>query len=66
MRYIGTDPNASAGSGAVANGVIYENSTTITEDYTLTTDKNAFSVGPITVAAGASVTVPSGQKWVVL
>lgn len=64
MRYIGTDPNAS--TGAVANGVIYENSTTITEDYTLTTDKNAFSVGPITVVPGASVTVPSGQKWVVL
>lgn len=66
MRYIGTDPNTSTGSGAVADGSIYENSTTISTSYTLTADKNAFSVGPITVAPGASVTVPSGQRWVVL
>jgi len=24
------------------------------------------SVGPITIASGVSVTVPSGQRWVVL
>lgn len=54
------------GGGASAGGVIYENSTSISEDYTLTTGSNGFSVGPITIDAGFSVTVPSGQKWVVL
>ena len=54
------------GGGASAGGVIYENSTTISEDYTLTTGTNGFSVGPITIDAGFSVTVPSGQRWVVL
>lgn len=54
------------GGGASAGGVIYENSTSISEDYTLTTGSNGFSVGPITIDAGFSVTVPSGQRWVVL
>ena len=52
--------------GAQANGVIFENSTVISSNYTLTTGKNGFSVGPITINAGVTVTVPSGQRWVVL
>lgn len=53
-------------SGAQANGCIYENNTDITANYTLTTGKNGFSVGPIEIASGVTVTVPSGQRWVVL
>lgn len=53
-------------SGAQANGVIYENNLVISSNYTLTTGKNGMSVGPITIDAGVSVTVPSGQRWVVL
>ena len=52
--------------GAQAGGVIYENSTVISSNYTLTTGKNGFSVGPITINSGVTVTVPSGQRWVVL
>ena len=74
IRY-NTDTNAFEGygngvwggiGGAQANGVIYENSTTISANYTLTTGKNGFSVGPIQINSGVSVTVPSGQRWVVL
>lgn len=54
------------GGGASAGGVIYENSTTISENYTLTTGTNGMSVGPITIDSGVSVTIPSGQRWVVL
>jgi hypothetical protein len=53
-------------SGAQANGVIYENNLVISSNYTLTTGKNGMSVGPITIDSGVSVTVPSGQRWVVL
>ena len=53
-------------AGASANGTIYENSTTISTSYTLTANTNGFTVGPVTLASGASVTVPSGQRWVVL
>lgn len=43
-----------------------ENNTLISSNYTITTDANAMSVGPITVASGVTVTVPSGSRWVVL
>ena len=52
--------------GAQANGVIYENSTEISANYTMTTGKNGMSVGPITIDSGVTVTVPSGQRWVIL
>jgi hypothetical protein len=55
-----------ASGGAQAGGVIYENSKTISSNYTLTASKNGMSVGPITVNSGVSVTVPSGQRWVIL
>lgn len=52
--------------GAQAGGVIFENSLTISANYTLSTSKNGLSVGPITINSGATVTVPSGQRWVIL
>lgn len=62
----GALPTFQAVSAAVASGAIYENSNTISTTYTITSAKNGFSVGPITMAAGSSVTVPSGSRWVVL
>jgi hypothetical protein len=53
-------------SGAQANGVIYENNLTVTANYTLSTNKNGFSVGPISISGGVTVTIPSGQRWVIL
>ncbi len=57
-------------SGIVQGGgsdhAFVENDTTVTTSYTLTTGRNAFSVGPVTVSSGAVVTVPSGQRWLVL
>jgi hypothetical protein len=67
-KFLTTDgSNASwAYTGASAGGVIWENSTSISSNYTLTTSKNGLSVGPITIASGVAVTVPSGQRWVIL
>jgi hypothetical protein len=59
----------SVGGGATGGGgdeVFVENSTTVTTSYTLSTNKNAMSVGAITINSGATVTVPSGARWVVL
>jgi hypothetical protein len=56
----------SIGGGASAGGAIYENTDDITDDYTLTTGSNGMSVGPITIAATKTVTIPSGQRWVIL
>jgi hypothetical protein len=54
--------NATAFSG----GAIYENADDIAANYSITAGKNAMSVGPITIASGVTVTVPSGQRWVIL
>ena len=57
------------GGGATGGGgdeVFVENGVTVTTNYTLTTGKNAESVGPITINATKTVTVPSGQRWVIL
>ena len=56
----------SIGGGASAGGAIYENVDDITADYTITSGSNGMSVGPMTIASGITVTVPSGQRWVVL
>ena len=60
---------AQIGGGATGAGgdqVFVENGVTVTANYTLSTNKNAMSVGPITINSGVSVTVPSGQRWVIL
>ena len=60
---------AQIGGGATGAGgdqVFVENGVTVTTNYTLSTNKNAMSVGPITINSGVTVTVPSGQRWVVL
>lgn len=53
-------------SSFAAAGAVTENFTTFTGTYTLTTGKNGFSVGPITISSGSAFTVPSGQRWVVI
>jgi hypothetical protein len=46
------------------NGLILNN-TTVASSYTIATGNNAMSVGPVTVASGQSVTISSGQRWLV-
>jgi hypothetical protein len=51
--------------GAAANNCIVTNFTTISDSYTFPAGYNGSSVGPINIASGASVTVPSGQTWLI-
>ena len=44
---------------------LYEMANTISSNYTIATNYNAISAGPITVNNGISVTVPSGSTWVI-
>lgn len=53
-------------TGAGGNAVFWENDQTITANYTLTSAKNAGSFGPITVADGIVVTVPTGCVWTIV
>jgi len=63
----------SAGSGAAptwttlsTGGPISYNSTTISTNQTVSSGNNGFSVGPMTINSGITVTVTSGQRWVVI
>ena len=59
----------SATGGAVGGGsdtVFYENGQTVTTNYTITNNTNAMSAGPITVNSGVTVTIGSGENWIIL
>ena len=53
-------------SQIIANNGLILNNATVSSSYTIATGNNAMSVGPVTVASGQTVTVSSGQRWVVL
>ena len=47
-------------------GPISFNSTTISTNQTVSSGNNGLSVGPMTINSGITVTVASGQRWVVI
>ena len=57
---------AGAPTGGGTEKVFYENENSVDTDYTISTNYNAVSAGPVTVASGVTVTVPSGSTWVVV
>ena len=60
------EPLGGAAKGGAGNYVFFENDIIVSVDYTITTGKNAMSAGPITVADGISVTIPSGSVWTIV
>ena len=48
-------------AAASAGGSVYECAQTISSNYTMSSNKNGVSAGPITVSA--TVTIPSGSSW---
>lgn len=70
-QFEGYNGSAWGGIGGGASGgggdkVFIENDLTITTSYSITSGKSAMSTGPITIASGAVVTIPSGSRWVIL
>ncbi len=66
----GTDTSWGAVSGGATGAggdeIFYENEKNVTTSYSITSNKNAMSAGPITVDSGATVTIPSGSTWVIV
>jgi hypothetical protein len=52
-------------SALVASNGLFVNATSIAASYTIQSGFNAQSVGPVTIASGQSVTITSGQRWLV-
>jgi len=58
---------AAAGGGSnITSQGLWENSATISANYSITSGNNAMSAGRITVASGVTVTVPSGSSWAIV
>ena len=68
LQYDGTSwVNAvSGGGGGAINGIFYQNNQTATSSYTMPSNQNAMSTGPLVIASGVSVTVSSGARWVII
>ena len=60
---------ALAAAGATGGGtdqVFYENARVMTTNYTITSSKSASTVGPLTINSGVTLTIPSGERLVIL
>jgi hypothetical protein len=57
---------STAGVVLVAGGAVFEIGQTISSNYTITSGKNAFAVGPLTIASGVTLTVPTGSRFVII
>ena len=44
----------------------YMNSNTVTANFTIPTNYNAMSAGPVTVNSGITVTIPTGSEWTIV
>jgi hypothetical protein len=57
------------GGGATGGGsdqIFYENGQTVTTNYTISTNSNAMTVGPVSVNSGIVITIPTGSRYVVI
>lgn len=63
-----TGPSGSGGgaTGAGTDAIFFLNGQTVNTSYTIPVSQNAGSFGPITIASGVVVTVPSGGVWTVV
>ena len=57
---------AAGATGAGGDEVFVENERVVTTNYTLSTNKSAMCVGPLTINTGVTVTIPSGERLVIL
>ena len=53
-------------TGGSTDQVFYENSRVMTANYTITSSKSASTVGPLTINTGVTLTIPSGERLIIL
>ena len=52
--------------GVVGENVFFNNETDINSSYSIPASTNAMSAGPINVASGVTITIPSGSNWIIV
>jgi hypothetical protein len=69
-QFLSTDGSGNlswaTGGGGGSGGPVLESQIEISQNYTISSNTNGLSVSPVTVAAGYSVTVGTGQAWMIL
>jgi len=60
-----TPGNGTITIDSTGSSIILENIQTISNDYVVSSNYNGMSVGPVTVNTGVSVTVGTGQRWLI-
>jgi hypothetical protein len=65
FTYVTGTGTLTAPAVSASNGLVINNNT-VSASYSIPSGSSASSVGPMTVASGQTVTVPSGSRWVVL
>ena len=53
-------------TGGAGNHVFLLNEQTVNTDYTIPSNRNALSAGPITIDTGVTVTIPATSAWVIV
>ncbi len=66
VRYLATTLQSTPWVQGAQQGVVYENVQTINADIAISSGKNSGSFGPITIAAGVNVTIPSDSSWTIV
>ena len=59
-------PASAPVGGATTNKVFFNNDQTVWNSYTIPANTNSGTFGPIQVAAGQTVTIPSGSYWTIV
>jgi hypothetical protein len=65
LTFVPTTGSLTAPQTVASNGLVV-NSNTVSSSYSIPSGSSATSAGPMTVANGVTVTIPSGSRWVVL
>lgn len=58
--------SAFTGSSGAINDIFWENDQIVASNYTITTNKNAGTFGPVSINAGVEVTIPVGSVWTIV
>lgn len=53
-------------TGGSGDEIFFVNGQTVTADYTIPTNYNAVTAGPVTINSGVTVTIPGGSTWAVV
>ena len=64
-QYLQTNGSGTLSWQTIAS-VVSETDQTISSNYTITTNKNAMSVGDVTIASGVNLTIPANSKYILI